>query len=115
MLYKGRIIALIVLVTSMSASPAFAQSSARGGPPSIFAYPGQTCPGGTERYKGPEQVAAGKTGAVLCHFQRSVVIISKALRSTCPPRLKPHVEAGAKPDDDVIWCDEDMVANPNLH
>jgi hypothetical protein len=78
----------------------------------IYAYPGTTCPGGSERYKGPEQTLASDSGAVYCRFKRTVLPFAKSLRTDCPAGMKPHAESRAKPDDDVIWCEKDP--NPKV-
>jgi hypothetical protein len=83
------------------------QSPATLPPPSIFAYPGQSCPGGSEIYKGPEQELAAKSGAVFCRFVRKVTVISKKMSDKCPVGMRPYSGGGAKPGEDVIWCEPD--------
>jgi hypothetical protein len=77
-------------------------------PPSIYAWPGKSCPVGSELYKGPEEVQlAAESGAVYCSFKVKVVTLSKKDHNACPPGTKSHIEAKAKPDPDTIWCEAD--------
>ena len=71
----------------------------------FFAYPGNTCPGGSVRYKGPEQALANQSGAVYCKFIHNVFAMHKsAVGEKCPAGLMPYADSHLKPDDDVIWC-----------
>ncbi len=71
----------------------------------IFAYPGSTCPGGSVKYKGPEQALAAESGAVYCRFDKKVKIVQKSSgNAACPPGSAPYNDPKAKPDSDVIWC-----------
>lgn len=82
----------------------------------IFAYPGSTCPPGSDLYRGPETSLAKSFGAVYCRFKRSSVAVvkSKTSHGTCPPGLREHTEANIKPDDGFLWCDPDPNYKPVL-
>ncbi len=76
----------------------------------FFAYPGSTCPGGSERYKGPEQALAAQTGAVYCKFIHNIFAMKKsAVGTSCPAGLKVYEDPHSKPDEDVIWCKLDQA------
>ncbi|MGO9545223.1 MAG: hypothetical protein ACLPPF_10555 [Rhodomicrobium sp.] len=104
----GRSFFWVFVAYLLCASPVFAQnmlSPAMPMPGFIFAYPGSACPGGSVRYKGPEQALAAESGAVYCRFDKKVKIIPKMSGNTaCPPGTAPYVDAKAKPDPDVMWC-----------
>jgi hypothetical protein len=95
------------VVGTSNSLPAEMSAPQRQIPPSVFGYPGKTCPGGSELYKGPEQKLAAESGAVYCRFARKVVVFAKKDRDKCPFGLKPYSGADAKPDPDVIWCEHD--------
>ena len=108
-----RLLFLVFLLSELIASgTVWAAGGQDTAPPSIFAYPGKTCPGGSELYKGPELTLAEASGAVYCRFFRKVMVIPKNKASTCPSGTKTHVEKNAKPDDDVLWCEHDGSAGP---
>jgi hypothetical protein len=81
--------------------------------PSLFAFAGKACPGGSEPYKGPEQALAAESGAVYCVISKQVTIFSKKTMEKCPDGFKSHADAKAKPDADVIWCESDPSYKPN--
>ncbi len=108
----GAVAAMIIGPLSVSAEQAFSGQQPNPQDVFIFGYPGTTCPGGSERYKGPDQVLAADTGAVYCRFVRKVSNVSKVQSGgKCPWGTKPYADARAKPDDDVIWCQPDVTAD----
>ena len=88
----------------LTPSVLFAQMPMRGDI-SVFAYPGTTCPGGSERMDVPEQVDAEKSGAIYCRYTRKVIVVSKEIsKGTCPSGMTPYTDTKAKPNPDHIWC-----------
>ena len=81
-------------------------------PSALYAFPGRTCPAGSQPYKGPEQLPQD-SGAIYCTIARRVVVIPKTVTDQCPsPAYKPYVDTKAKPDSDVIWCEFNYQDNP---
>lgn len=82
------------------------QGSPLGKLPSVFAYPGKSCPNGSTIYPGPESQMAEADGAVYCVFTRKVVVLKKTTENNgkCPGRLTPYEDAKFKPPSDQIWC-----------
>lgn len=76
----------------------------------VFAFPGHSCPGGSEPYKGPEQMLASENNAVYCRFMPKVFVLPKNGFDKCPAPMKPYANGQAKPDDDVIWCEFEALA-----
>lgn len=82
--------------------------------PSMFAYAGSACPGGSEPYKGPEQALAAQSGAVYCIVNKTVIVYPKQIMQKCPSGMKAYEDTKAKPDADVIWCTVDASKQAKL-
>ena len=92
----------IVPVNSASQRPLIAPNM------SVFAFPGKSCPGSSEVYKGPEQTDARSSNAIYCRFVPKAIVLPKRFVSSCPSGMREHIQPGAKPDDDTLWCDIDV-------
>jgi hypothetical protein len=99
-------LSLIVAAPAFASHAAFSQNTfVNPQDVYIYAYPGTTCPGGSERYKGPDQMLAADSGAVYCRYVRKVMNVPKAgSHGVCPSGSKPYTDPRAKPDADTIWC-----------
>lgn len=72
----------------------------------IYAYPGDKCPGGSERFDVPDQLDAGKSGAVYCRYVRRVIPARKVGDlDICPNGMKIHVDTRVRPEAGHIWCE----------
>lgn len=69
---------------------------------SIFAVMGSRCPGGSEVYLGPGQLAARLDGMIYCIKHEQVIVLRE--KSACPPALKSHVSSETPPPG-VVWCE----------
>lgn len=79
--------------------------------PNIFAYPGKSCPGGSDPYPGPEQALAAESGAIYCRFFRRFVIMpGEEGKTKCPAGMKDYHDAKAKPEKGQMWCEMEPVA-----
>ncbi len=79
---------------------------------SVFAFPGPTCPVGSEIFKGPEAQMIKDSGAVYCVFKRGNVVAlpkDKVPDGKCPPMFKTYEDKKYKPDADTIWCERPAV------
>ena len=75
-----------------------------GGVPSVFGYPGNKCPVGSEPYKGPETQTALESGSIYCVFKRRVIARPKSIANgKCPDKV--YVDPKYKPDADTVWCE----------
>jgi hypothetical protein len=86
--------------------PALLTLSAASGDEISFAFPGKTCPGGSELYKRPEQARARASGRVCCGLVGKAHIISEKM-SKCPVGVKAYTRGG-RPDSDVMWWENDL-------
>jgi hypothetical protein len=74
-------------------------------PPSFFAYPGKTCPGGSTPTHGPEQALAAESGAIYCRLNKVAKVVPKRdFNGKCPPGMIEYTDSKAKPDADILWC-----------
>ncbi len=97
-------------------SPEAMQEMQKLNPTSVFAFPGQACPVGSEAYKGPEGVA--DSGVVYCAFFKKAMIYPKKHFEACPAGMRLYKTDKAKPTADVLWCEPDpeqkkMMMNPS--
>ena len=84
--------------------------------PFIYAYPGKTCPPGSDPYPGPEQLWAKESGAIYCRFVRKFANVRRAKwGDTCPSGTTLYTDPRGKPDPGINWCKMETPEDVRAH